>query len=90
MTDPVIDSTDIEDEDLDLPVEIAVTVYLQVTDPEAFRKAALEHAIQEDGMSEEEALEYFGPGADLGTCARVLIDPGISPPGCEIIDSTAG
>jgi hypothetical protein len=69
----------------------AVTIHLNVTDPEKLFTAALDRAL-ENGLSEEDARSELRTedGVNIGNCARILLDPGISPDGCEILDSTAG
>lgn len=68
---------------------IGVTVDLRIYDEKAFRRAAYERGI-EDGLSEEEAKEYLDPDSkSLGECGQMLIDPGVSPEGTEILQSSS-
>jgi hypothetical protein len=64
-----------------------VTIDVTVHDKEALFEAALARA-QEDGMSPEDC-EQFGlkdedGNIQEGPCLQMLLDPGESPPGCEI------
>lgn len=64
-----------------------VTIEVQVSDAGELRRAALERALA-DGITASDwrkTRRERGPGADL----VMLLDPGISPPGTEIMDSTA-
>lgn len=64
---------------------VTLTMYLNVHDPEAFAKAAQERAIAE-GVDPADAAETYTTD-NLGACAVMLIDPGMSPPGSEILDT---
>ena len=66
---------------------VSVTLYLTVDDAEAFAQAAVARAIEE-GVDADDAASTYTADA-LTDCARMLFDPGISPPGCEILDSSA-
>ena len=68
---------------------VEVSLYLRIHDEEEFRQAAYERALQ-DGLSEDEALRYKDlEDMSLGDCARMLVDPGTGPAGCEVLDSSA-
>ena len=68
-------------------ITIEVSVYLRVHDPKRFVAAAQYRAVEE-GVDPDDAVDTYNED-DLGACARMLFDPGVSPPGCEILDSTA-
>ena len=65
---------------------IRVTLEIEVFDKAAFRAAAIEKA-KKDGLEVGDEAG-FDP-KDLGRCAMMLIDPGVSPPGCQIEESCA-
>ena len=68
---------------------VSVTIYLTVHDEEEFRSEARDRALR-DGLSIEEADAFkCDERTSLGECARMLIDPGLSPAGSQIEDSTA-
>ncbi len=69
--------------------DVAVTVFLRVYDEERFREAAYDRAIQ-DGLDEETAMQYkHEEEKSLSECAQMLIDPGTSPSGAEILESSS-
>ena len=62
---------------------------LNVHDEQAFREAAKAQALK-DGLSVEGADEFLDEEKQsLGDCAVMLIDPGISPDGADIVGSCA-
>lgn len=65
--------------------EVSVTLHLRIWDPKAFVEAARKRAIEE-GATEEETHEMCDEDS-LGACAQMLFDPGVGPPGCEILES---
>lgn len=68
---------------------ISVTLHVTVSDERALRAAAVANLIK-DGMAPKGAREYRSKAKySAGDCLRVLLDPGISPPGCQIEDSSA-
>jgi hypothetical protein len=68
---------------------VEVTVSLDVWDQRAFREAAYKRAMS-DGLSEKEAKSYSSARkTSLGQCAIMLLDPGQSPAGADIIDSSS-
>lgn len=69
---------------------ITVTIAVRVHDKKAFVRAAQKRAIN-DGIAKtmREAREYGYNTHDLPACAQMLFDPGISPDGCEILESSA-
>lgn len=70
-------------------MDSSVTIYFELHDEQAFRQAAYDRALA-DELSEEEARTYLDEEAtSIGACATMLFDPGISPPGCSIVDSSA-
>lgn len=67
---------------------VAVTLHLTIHDAKDFRQAAYERAL-EDGLDEDDAKTFLDPeGKHLGECAVMLFDPGMSPQGCSIVDSS--
>lgn len=70
-------------------MDISVTIYLTINDEQAFRQAAHDRALADD-LGEEEAKEYLDAEAKpITDCAIMLLDPGISPPGSQIHESTS-
>lgn len=68
---------------------VSVTVFLRVYDEKQFREAAYDRAI-EDGLDEASAAQYKDQEEkSLSECAQMFIDPGISPSGAEILDSSS-
>jgi len=70
-------------------MQVEVTIAIIVDDEAGFRRAAHDRAIADD-LGQQEAETYLN--ADLttvGECAVMLLDPGVSPKGCSILDSTA-
>lgn len=69
---------------------VTVTIAVRVHDARAFARAAQRRAI-DDGIagSLREARENGYSVRDLSACAQMLFDPGISPAGCEILESSA-
>lgn len=66
---------------------VAIAIYLNVTDEAAFRQAARDRAIS-DGLSGNDADGYLDEDKmSLERCAVMLLDPGQSPDGSEILDS---
>lgn len=61
---------------------ITLTMYVTVHDPEAFIAAAAERA-KHDGVGDS-----WNPSS-LSECAVMLLDPGISPTGSQIEDTSA-
>lgn len=67
--------------------ELNVTLWLRVHDKKAFVAAARARAIA-DGERPAEARRNY-TASNLRACALALLDPGLSPPGSEILDSSA-
>lgn len=67
-----------------------VTLHVNVNDSGALWAAAQAHCIQ-SGMTQDDTHEILGDQSkpDIGNCLRMLLDPGTSPEGCEIVDSGA-
>lgn len=63
------------------------SIYVRVFDAKKLFKAAMAR-LKSDGI--EDAEECLRPDGEIDTakCLQVLLDPGESPPGCEIIDSS--
>ena len=58
------------------------SLYVRVTDPEALKVAA-KASWETEGNEPWDDDEW-----PIQNCLRQLLDPGMSPPGCEILDST--
>lgn len=74
---------------IDRPL-VSVTLHLRIHDEGAFGRAARTRAIA-DGVSASEANAYLlddGAGMTLDDCAAMLLDPGASPDGGEILASS--
>jgi hypothetical protein len=66
---------------------VTVSIQLTVHDEKGFRAAAYDRALA-DGLSPKEAKTYLsGAKTSLADCAGMLIDPGTSPDGCDILGS---
>ena len=67
-----------------------LTLHLQINDKQALYRAALAQ-MEKDGINKKDANKSLRPGGaiDVGNCLRMLLDPGVSPDGCQILDSTA-
>ena len=66
-----------------------VIISVTVTDPAALAAAAAARAI-EDGIEAEDWAETRSRHDDpIGSDLRMLLDPGVSPPGTQIDDSAA-
>ena len=62
------------------------SIYFRVTDRKAFIRAARLQCIADKAANNmKEAAEIID---NVSTAAHWLFDPGISPDGCEILDST--
>lgn len=67
---------------------MSVTIELNVYDPKAFRTVAYERALS-DGLDPDQASEYLDRNKmSLGECALMILDPGTSPIGAEIENSS--
>lgn len=64
---------------------IDVTIHLEVFDEKILFDAACAAMIK-DGVPPDEAAQFADSPSE---CARYLLDPGVSPPGTNIEDSTA-
>lgn len=64
---------------------IRVTLDIEVFDKHAFRNAAIVQA-KKDGL-EVGPNSGFDPD-DISDCAQMIFDPGVSPPGCKIEESS--
>ena len=62
----------------------AVTIYVEVTDTQALKKAAECRAVADGVTLKDWRKSRGGPQDDL----RMLLDPGVSPDGTSIYDST--
>lgn len=73
---------------------LAVAIEVEVHDPAEFWETARARFEQDMGSSYslDEFVETYGPQDDpnLGPCAMMIFDPGTSPPGCTILESSAG
>lgn len=66
--------------------ELEVSLSITVTDPEAFAAEARRIAVE--GGLEGACVDVYSAD-NLTDCARMIFDPGVSPPGCQIHDSSA-
>lgn len=66
---------------------VRFSMEVRIVDAKAFVAAAVAKAI-EDGVDEADAKATYAV-SNLGACAQMLFDPGVSPAGCEIEDSGA-
>jgi murein tripeptide amidase MpaA len=66
-----------------------LTIEIEVTDKNALFAAAMKNADARE-MGEEEALELLKPNGkvDVDACLQMLLDPGVSPDGAEIEQSS--
>ena len=64
------------------------SIYVRVYDAEALYKAALAKC-KADLIETDDAEEVLRPDGeiDAAKCLQMILDPGESPPGCEILDS---
>lgn len=67
--------------------QVTVSITIEIHDPEAFAMAALQRA-RDDGLDDADLESTYSPD-NLSACAIMLFDPGVSPPGCSIQDSSA-
>ena len=69
---------------------VTASLHLRVYDVRAVARAAQQRAIAEGFAKtlKEARKAGYGP-RDLGACALMLLDPGKSPPGSKIRDSSA-
>lgn len=92
MERPASDSCRDEESETMSKTHVEVTIEMTIHDPQAFWDAAYERLCSENGTtSPEDAAEHLGTRDQpaLGRCAQMLIDPGISPAGCQIEQSSA-
>lgn len=71
---------------------VTLTLELEITDPAEFRATAISsYTASNPTPTDEELEDFFGTDKEpnLSGCARELFDPGVSPNGCEIQDSSA-
>lgn len=70
---------------------LTISLELRITHAKLFRETAIANHLAHNRNAEDEELEDFFGTADepnLSGCARELFDPGVSPDGCEIQDSS--
>ncbi len=65
--------------------EYAVTIYVEVQNEAALFEAARTKLLAEAGGDEGTVRDIL---PDVSAALRWLLDPGVSPPGCEIHDCT--
>lgn len=72
-------------------MDASVTISVTVHDKERLYKSALAHAMDEDGLGQEDADALLKPDGEISVsdCLIMLFDPGTSPDGCQIEDSAA-
>jgi hypothetical protein len=71
---------------------VTLTLELEITDAKEFRDTAIaSYTANNPNATDEELEDFFGTAEEpnCGGCARELFDPGESPDGCEIQDSSA-
>lgn len=64
-----------------------LSLYLRVHDTLALAHAAARRAVEDAAYDTEEDYLSENPVEDIGTHIRMLLDPGITPEGLEILDS---
>jgi len=77
----------------DTSAAFAVIIDVTVYDESALFQAACERYCKENeqcAAPEEDALDLLRPGGDIdvSACLQMLFDPGLSPPGCQIEQSS--
>lgn len=70
----------------DNATEHEVSIFILVKDVEALISAARERVTHD--MGEDTDVNELVPDGDTSAALRWLLDPGASPPGCEILDCT--
>jgi hypothetical protein len=71
---------------------VTLTLELEITDAQTFRETAIaSYSETNPNATPEELEDFFGTAEEpnCSGCARELFDPGVSPDGCEIQDSSA-
>lgn len=70
---------------------IEVSLFLEIRDTRAFYRAALRRMGDDMKVSLRDRIDTLRMDGelDLGACARMLIDPGVSPDGSKITDSVS-
>lgn len=74
-----------------MSVPYTVSIFLNVTDAQALHAHALAKATTgQSALSDEEAINMLGTSDEpsVSDCLRFILDPGISPPGTSILDSS--
>lgn len=67
-----------------------VTIDVTVHSRRELFDAAMKHALEHDGMTRMHALATLTTrtrAIDVGACLQMLLDPGLSPDGCDIEES---
>jgi len=64
-----------------------ISIFVEITDETALLKAARKRAIEDGAAADDKAATLVVP--DVETALRMLFDPGVSPPGVSIQDSSA-
>lgn len=72
------------------PTPYLYQVHLNITDTTQLFEAAV-RSCQRARMAPADIEEFLRPNGTLAieACLRQLLDPGQSPPGCEILDTSA-
>lgn len=68
-----------------------ISLEVRVTDEQALFKSALKHAMEVDNLDEDFAREELTNGSgsiDVESCLQMIFDPGESPGGASIDDSS--
>lgn len=70
--------------------EHSIHIAVKVTDENDLYTAALDHMVHKDGLKHAEAVDLLMPEGELDVraCLIALFDPGVSPPGTQINDSS--
>ena len=67
---------------------LTLQIHLRISDEREFRQAARDRALV-DGCTAAEAATYLNKRrTSLGQCGAMLFDPGTSPDGCQILDTS--
>ncbi len=69
----------------------SVAIEIRVHDKRALYDQALKQAVDQNSLSLREAREMLGTTrkVNVDACLRMILDPGVSPDGTEINESTA-
>lgn len=68
-------------------ITASITIHVEIHDVHALLQAARRHAVEHDSCTPGQTKELV-PVGDVSAALRMLFDPGISPDGCQIQDSS--